>query len=146
MEPLHAAQFFCPKCSAEVSAEAAVCPRCGASMASSAAPAEKRDLLDNPWVVLGMLFLATGVLGLPFLWKSKGFSTFWKVIVGIVVTIYTAVLVWLAALAVMWAWRNAQPVLGHSRTVLCALKHVSAAPPNQPMYDFRLLGGTPRWG
>jgi hypothetical protein len=111
MEPLNAAQFFCPQCSAEVAAEATVCPRCGASLAAGSAATERRDMLDNPWVVLGMLFLATGVLGLPFLWKSKGFSPLAKIVVGVAVTIYTAFLVWLAALAVMWAWRNAQPAL-----------------------------------
>jgi thiamine biosynthesis lipoprotein len=111
MEALNAAQFFCPKCSAEVPAEAAVCPHCGASLAAPAPP-ERRDMLDNPWVVLGMLFLATGVLGLPFLWRSRGFSPMAKVVVGVAVTIYTALLVGLAVLAVMWAWRNAQPALG----------------------------------
>jgi hypothetical protein len=111
-EALNAAQFYCPKCSADVPAEAAVCPRCGASLIATSEPLERRrDMLDNPWVVLGMLFLATGVLGLPFLWRSRGFSPFAKVVVGVAVTIYTALLVWLAAAAVMWAWQNAQPAV-----------------------------------
>ena len=80
-------------------------------MAPTAAGRERRDLLDNPWVVLGLLFGATGVLGIPFLWRSKGFSPLAKVVVGVAVTLWTALLVWLAAWAVMWAWRNAQPAL-----------------------------------
>ncbi len=110
MEVLRAAQFFCPRCSAEVSAAASVCPRCGAALAAAPAP-ERRDLLDNPWVVLGLLFLATGALGLPFLWRSKGFSPLGKVVVGVAVTIYTLVLLGLATWAVIWAWRSIEQSL-----------------------------------
>ncbi|MBW3599053.1 MAG: hypothetical protein KY475_17500 [Planctomycetes bacterium] len=108
MEPVNAAQFLCPHCSAEVAAAAEVCPHCGARLTSPAPPPEKRDLLDNRWVVLGLLFLATGALGLPFLWRSKGFTPVGKVVVGVIVTIYTAALIALAAWAVWWAWRSMQ--------------------------------------
>lgn len=104
MDAIPAAQFFCPRCSGEVPAAASVCPHCGATL--SVSPEERRDLLDNPWVVLGLLFLATGALGLPFLWRSKGFSPLGKLVVGVTVTLYTLLLLGLAAWAVMWAWRS----------------------------------------
>lgn len=112
MEALNASQFFCPRCSAEVSASAIHCPRCGAAL-SGDAPA-RRDLLDNPWFIIGLLFLATGALGLPLLWRSRGFSSVSKVVIGVVVTIYTILLIALAAWAVMWAWGNVQDALEQS--------------------------------
>jgi hypothetical protein len=127
MEPLEAAQFFCPHCSAEVSAAAEVCPRCGAALAASSAsaspspaagsrkPERKDDLLDNRWVILALLFLATGALGLPLLWRSRGFTTWGKIVVGVIVTIYTLALIALAIWAVWWAWESVQETIALGR-------------------------------
>lgn len=61
-----------------------------------------RRALDNPWLMLAMLFLVTAFLGLPFLWMSRGFTTFWKVIVTIAVLLWTALIFWLFWLVMLW--------------------------------------------
>ena len=127
MEPLEAGQFFCPHCSAEVSAAAEVCPRCEAALSAGSGaaapspapptrkPERKDDLLDNRWVILALLFLAAGALGLPLLWRSRGFTTWGKIVVGVIVTIYTLALVALAAWAVWWAWQSVEEAIALGR-------------------------------
>ena len=69
--------------------------------AQSAGP-KKYDLrffLDTPWVMLLTLFGVTGVLGLPALWASRGFGVWSKLVLSVVVTAYTALLVWIAWLS-----------------------------------------------
>ena len=44
-------------------------------------------ILENPWLVLGVLFLVAGPLGLPLLWRSPRFNLFWKSTLSIVVTV-----------------------------------------------------------
>jgi hypothetical protein len=65
-----------------------------------------RRALDNPWLVLLMLFLVTGALGLPFLWMSRGFSAPTKVVLSIVVLIYTVALLWAFWLFLVFMWNN----------------------------------------
>src|SRR4051812_23898367 len=61
---------------------------------SSSAP-KWRQLVDNAWLVLGILFFVTLFLGLPALWISRGFSPLSKVIWTILVLIWTAFVFWL---------------------------------------------------
>ena len=59
-------------------------------------------ILDNPWIVLALLFFVTAALGLPLLWISRAFSAPMKILLSIVVMLYTLLL-----LAVFWlimAW------------------------------------------
>jgi hypothetical protein len=53
-------------------------------------------------LVLGLLFLVTAALGLPILWKSRGFSLAAKVVLSLVVTAYTALLLWGFWLLMCW--------------------------------------------
>lgn len=62
----------------------------------AAAPARPEDTLarralDNPWLMLGMLFGVTLFLGLPFLWISRGFTPLGKVLVTILVLVWTLI-------------------------------------------------------
>jgi len=54
-----------------------------------------RDLADNPWLVLGMLFFVTLFLGLPVLWFSRGFSPLSKVLWTVLLLVWTGVVFWL---------------------------------------------------
>lgn len=72
----------------------------------------QRRLIDNPWVVLGLMFGVTLVLGLPFLWTSHGFSTFGKIVWTVVVTLYTILVFWLFWLVMLWCWDRLAPVFG----------------------------------
>lgn len=44
------------------------------------------------WVVLAMIFLVLGPFGLPFLYKSSEFNKFMKILLTILVIIYTGYL------------------------------------------------------
>ncbi len=54
-----------------------------------------RELADNPWLVLGMLFFVTLFLGLPVLWLSRGFSPLAKVLWTVLLLVWTGVVFWL---------------------------------------------------
>ena len=61
------------------------------------------ELLQSRWIILGTLFGITGALGLPFLWISPAFTTKEKWIWSLVNTLYTAVLIGLTIMILMWA-------------------------------------------
>ena len=67
-----------------------------------APPSAARQLIDNPWFMLAMLFLVTAALGLPFLWMSRGFSRTSKFILSIVVLLYTALILWIFWIIMAW--------------------------------------------
>jgi len=63
-----------------------------------------RDVVDNPWLMIAMLFLVTAALGLPFLWISRGFSTLGKIVLTIAVLAWTALVLWLFWLVMVWSY------------------------------------------
>lgn len=62
--------------------------------------------IDNPWVVLGLLFFVFAATGIPLIWLSRAFSTLGKIILTIVVTLYTVLILWLFALVMLWAYHR----------------------------------------
>lgn len=73
---------------------------------SSPPKSAARRAIDNPWLILAMLFGVTLFLGLPLLWVSRGFSTAGKIVVTILVLIWT-VIVFVAFFAVLWwCWQR----------------------------------------
>lgn len=70
------------------------------------ASSDGRSLADNRWAVLACLFFVTGALGLPVLWLGRAFSTRMKVLLSIVVTLYTALLLWLFWLVMLWSYHR----------------------------------------
>lgn len=59
-------------------------------------------LLNNPWVVIAVLFLATGALGIPLIWVSRAFSWPVKILLTLLVTAYTCLLLWATWLILVW--------------------------------------------
>ncbi|HTN73995.1 MAG TPA: hypothetical protein VL096_02065 [Pirellulaceae bacterium] len=76
-----------------------------------APPASWRQAVDNPWVVLGLLFFVMAILGLPILWMSKAFSPPMKIVLSIVVTLYTIAAIGCTGAIVWWAWQSIQESL-----------------------------------
>jgi hypothetical protein len=74
-----------------------------------------RRALDNPWLMLGMLFFVTLFLGLPFLWMSRGFSTLGKIVVTLAVLAWTALVFWGFWVIMAWCiptiWNGIQDLL-----------------------------------
>jgi hypothetical protein len=70
-----------------------------------------RDAVDNPWMLLGLLFFVLAIFGLPLLWMSRAFSTSTKVLLSLVVTIYTLALLGCTGAVVWWAWTVVQSSL-----------------------------------
>ena len=67
-------------------------------------PPAWRKAVDNPWLMLLVLFFVTAFLGIPFLWMSRGFTTFWKVVVTIAVLIWTVLVFWVFWLIMVWCY------------------------------------------
>ena len=61
-----------------------------------------RALIDNPWLMILMLFFVTAALGLPLLWMSRGFSARSKFLLTIAVLLWTALVFWLFYLIMAW--------------------------------------------
>jgi len=45
------------------------------------------------WGVLLLLFVVLGPLGLPLLWKSPSFTRGWKIVLTVLMVVYTVMLV-----------------------------------------------------
>ncbi len=69
-------------------------------------PSNQKKFLDNKWAVLAVLFSVTGFLGLPLLWKNKGFSNLERYFWAVVITIYTVLLIAGAVAVCMWSYRQ----------------------------------------
>ncbi len=110
--PPSANWILCPVCAAEFATTAACCPRCGATFAGPGAqpalgPACPRErLLDNRWFILALLFGVLAVFGLPLLWFSRGFSRRAKIVLSVIVVLYTALLLWLMWLMLRWLYAS----------------------------------------
>ena len=61
-----------------------------------------RELADNPWLVLGMLFFVTLFLGLPILWLSRGFSPLSKVLWTVLLLVWNAIVFWMFYLVMLY--------------------------------------------
>lgn len=68
--------------------------------------------LNHRGLVLALLFFVTAALGLPVLWKSPAFSPREKIVWSVIVTIYTAVILWLFARVMWWSYTRIQDALG----------------------------------
>jgi hypothetical protein len=77
-------------------------------------PQTWRDAVENPWLMLAMLFFVTAALGLPFLWISRGFSTLWKIVLTVVVLAWTVLILWLFWLIMVWCYTRIADALGWS--------------------------------
>jgi hypothetical protein len=84
--------------------------KCDVEATPEISPAWRRAL-DNPWLMLAMLFFVTAALGLPFLWMSRGFSTLGKVVVTLVVLAWTALILWAFWLVMVWSWTRISDAL-----------------------------------
>ncbi len=62
--------------------------------------------LDNRWVVLALLFFVFAAFGIPLIWMSRAFSTVGKVVLTIVVSLYTLLILWLFWLIMLWAYHR----------------------------------------
>ena len=54
----------------------------------------------SPIIVVFLLFLVLGPLGLWMLWRNNRFSVAWKVVLTILVCIYTVVILWVVYVVV----------------------------------------------
>lgn len=64
--------------------------------------------LQNRLTVLVILFFVTGALGLPLLWVNRRFSIREQMIWSLVVTLYTALLIWGVAKICWWSYQQFQ--------------------------------------
>jgi hypothetical protein len=109
----------CRHCRAVVDAGDNFCRHCGSRLAPwrpgelvdvVAAPVQSdRQLVprvspvDNPWLMLFLLFVALGPGAIPMLWRGRAFSRRGKFLLTAAVILYTAFGIWLVwYLSVKW--------------------------------------------
>jgi hypothetical protein len=74
-----------------------------------------RDVVDHRWLVLALLFFVTAALGLPLLWASRAFSLPAKLALTFVVLAWTALVLWLFLLIMIWCYGQIAPALAGAR-------------------------------
>jgi len=65
-------------------------------------PPAWREIIDRPGLMIVMLFFVTAATGLPFLWMSRGFSVVGKIVLTILVLLWTALVLWAFYLVMAW--------------------------------------------
>lgn len=61
---------------------------------------------DTWWSVLILLFCFTAGCGIPILWVSKAFNVPAKIVVTLLVTLYTIAIFWVFFVIMAWAWQQ----------------------------------------
>jgi hypothetical protein len=69
-----------------------------------------RGVIDNPYAVLGSVFLALAIFGVPLIWMCRAWTPSTKVVLTIITLLYTALLLWLFYLVMVWSWSRISPV------------------------------------
>jgi hypothetical protein len=114
---------FCPRCQAALPDDATRCAACGFSADVAALPAPAtppvrptssglRSAIDNPYAVLATVFFVTAAFGIPLIWMCRAWSTTTKWLLTLVSLAYTALLLWLFWLVMLWCWSRLAPIWG----------------------------------
>lgn len=69
-----------------------------------------RVLIDNRLVLVAILFFVTAALGLPFLWMSRAFGVWGKILLSVAVIVWTVLVLWVFWLIMLWCWGRLEPV------------------------------------
>ena len=75
-----------------------------------------REVADNKWVVLALLFFVMGFLGLPLLWASRAFSRGTKIWLSVVVILYTLALIGCTGAVLWWSYQSISESFAPFRT------------------------------
>ncbi|TWT82771.1 hypothetical protein CA13_42340 [Planctomycetes bacterium CA13] len=67
---------------------------------------KKESVAKSRGAVFAILFLVTGVLGIPLLWMNDKFSHAERIFWSIIVTLYTAALIYMAYAVCMWSYHQ----------------------------------------
>ena len=76
--------------------------------------ARLRKLLDNRWAVLGLIFFAMMVLGIPLIWQCRAFSLVEKIFWSVAALVYTVVVMSLFCLLMWWVYTTIATSLGYA--------------------------------
>lgn len=116
-DPILLAAVVCPGCGARVEAHATGCSRCGSPIGPAGHPQSEarqapgqtttlRSVADNRAYLLLLLFGAALVLGLPLLWYGRAYGIVGKIVVTLLVILWTAVLLALCWWSLSWSWER----------------------------------------
>lgn len=121
-EPILTAVIVCPGCGEPVEAAAAVCQKCGAGLipsptvvrtgqtANSDGNLLARSVIDNRVQLLLLLFGAALVLGLPLLWYSRAYGIVGKLVITVLVLLWTLILLWLCWWSLSWSMNRIRQI------------------------------------
>jgi len=88
-------KILCPRCACEIDVEDRFCRRCGAAMSGDQATATGRGSPHSRGKILLLLFALLGPLALPVLWQSERFTRAEKIVYTVLVSIVTALVIWI---------------------------------------------------
>jgi predicted nucleic acid-binding Zn ribbon protein len=89
-------RLHCPDCGKNIPMPPHACPECGQIMNIRG----KMKRSTSPVVVVLLLFLLLGPFGLGMLWRNDRFELPWKIVLTVLVLIYTVGAVWYVYAAV----------------------------------------------
>ncbi len=121
-EPIRIASVICPHCGVTVDATVDRCATCGtvthsqptsAHVVKSFAPGlpGDRSVIDNRTHLLLLLFGAALFLGLPLLWVSRAYGLVGKLVITVLVLLWSALLLSLFWWSFTWSWSRIQQAL-----------------------------------
>jgi hypothetical protein len=67
-------------------------------------PKSTSEIIQNRWAVIGILFGVTGCLGIPLLWMNKQFTNTERIMWTVIVTLYTALLLYITYRICAWSY------------------------------------------
>ena len=94
--------MLCPKCQKEIDNQDSYCKSCGAEVRTD----KPTPWYFRGWFVILMAFVVLGPLAIPLLWKSPEFSKRAKIILTVVIIIYTLILLVIPYLILMRIYSN----------------------------------------
>jgi hypothetical protein len=63
-------------------------------------------VVDNPYVVLAVVLFVTAALGIPLIWMCRAWSPAVKALLTLASLVYTALILWLFWLVMLWCWER----------------------------------------
>jgi ribosomal protein L40E len=92
------AKVVCRQCAAAIDADDNYCRRCGSPTPCGvtlgvSAGVTRPATWESPWVILPLILFVLGPLALPLLWRSRQFTSFWKILVTVLVTVVAVLLI-----------------------------------------------------
>ena len=69
-------------------------------------PSAQSSFVDRPWKLIAFLFLLAGAAGIPAIWSSRGLTATGKIVLTILVSLYTLALLVFFGWFLVWTYHR----------------------------------------